>query len=307
MTISVNYVGDQSHFLNTGGNARGYWANQLNPIYLAALGGVTDSTGTKPILIAAATSANVAKAQTAMAGINIPAFYQNAANANPNSSTLTIAQGLVAFPQYSRRDRPLGRELRQPHLPLLPGHAAAAHGPRPLLQHQLHLLQEHRRRRHLPQRLRHPRRGHLRRRSELASGSDRRSWTTVSVPQDLHAFGVYQLPFGKGHIGSDSMLVRTLAGGWTLSGIYTYGSGTPVAVISGVCSANQLPAAGPVHARPQSRATNARINGSYGTGPNGTNACNLGLGPGCTAIQYIDSRPVQEPTNVSTVPADRST
>ncbi len=57
MTISVNYVGDQSHFLNPSGqNARGYWSNQLNPVYLAALGGVKDSTGTKPLLIAAATS-----------------------------------------------------------------------------------------------------------------------------------------------------------------------------------------------------------------------------------------------------------
>ena len=28
-----------------------------------------------------------------------------------------------------------------------------------------------------------------------------RSWTTISAPQILHAFGVYQLPFGKGHIG----------------------------------------------------------------------------------------------------------
>jgi hypothetical protein len=100
MTISVNYVADQSHFLNTGGNSRGYWANQLNPVYLAALGGVTDITGTKPTLVAAATSANVAKAQAAMSGVSIPASYQAAANANPNSSTLTIANGLVAFPQY---------------------------------------------------------------------------------------------------------------------------------------------------------------------------------------------------------------
>ena len=36
-----------------------------------------------------------------MSGIAIPTFYQNAANANPNSSSLTIAQGLTAFPQYS--------------------------------------------------------------------------------------------------------------------------------------------------------------------------------------------------------------
>ena len=35
-----------------------------------------------------------------------------------------------------------------------------------------------------------------------------RSWTAVSAPQSLHAFGVYQLPFGKGHIGGNSMLVR---------------------------------------------------------------------------------------------------
>src|ERR1039458_10461679 len=43
MTIAVNYVGNQSHFLinstNSGnGSARGYWVNQLNPNYLLALG-----------------------------------------------------------------------------------------------------------------------------------------------------------------------------------------------------------------------------------------------------------------------------
>ena len=104
MTIAVNYVGSESHhvFENTGAqNARGYWVNQLNPVYLAALGPVLDSTGKKPILTAAATSANVALAQVAVPGLSIPAFLTTAANANPNSTTLTIAQGLVAFPQYS--------------------------------------------------------------------------------------------------------------------------------------------------------------------------------------------------------------
>ena len=103
MTIAVNYVGNQSHFLinstNTGtGTARGYWSNQLNPTYLAALGGVLDSTGTKPILIAAATPANVAIVQSKLSGVSIPAFFQSAATV---STTATIAQGLVAFPQYS--------------------------------------------------------------------------------------------------------------------------------------------------------------------------------------------------------------
>ena len=68
LTLGVNYVGNESHFIiNSGsvgsglnGNARGYWTNQLNPKYLAVLGAVKDSGGTKPILNAAATPANAA-------------------------------------------------------------------------------------------------------------------------------------------------------------------------------------------------------------------------------------------------------
>src|SRR5262249_12109871 len=103
LTVSLNYVGNQSHFIlnstSTGtGTARGYWSNQLNPIYLAALGSVTDTTNKIPILDAPATSANVAKAQGVMSGLTIPAFFQAAAL---KSSTATLAQGLTAFPQYS--------------------------------------------------------------------------------------------------------------------------------------------------------------------------------------------------------------
>jgi hypothetical protein len=58
MTLSINYVGNEAHHVfevGTAQNARGYWVNQLNPIYLLALGDVTDTTGTKPILTAPAT------------------------------------------------------------------------------------------------------------------------------------------------------------------------------------------------------------------------------------------------------------
>ncbi len=45
MTLAVNYVGNESHFIvnsgNTGANARGYWTNQVDPKYLAVLGRVT--------------------------------------------------------------------------------------------------------------------------------------------------------------------------------------------------------------------------------------------------------------------------
>ena len=91
MTIAVNYVGDESHFLSTGGNVRGYWNDQLDPKYLAALGGVLATDNKTPILIAPATAANVAKAQSVMSGLTVPAFFVNAATAS-NSSTLNAGR-----------------------------------------------------------------------------------------------------------------------------------------------------------------------------------------------------------------------
>lgn len=305
MTIAVNYVGDQSHFLNTGSNVRGYWANQLNPIYLAALGPATDTTGTTPLLLATATSANVAKAQSVMAGIKIPTFYQNAANANPSSSTLTIAQGLVAFPQYSGVSDTWGANSAN------------------LTYHSLQIV--------LQQRMAHGfsfnanytysknigDEGTFRSGFDIPAGAvsgssqayhqDRidRSWTTNSVPQNFHAFGVWQLPFGKGHIGSDSMLVRTLAGGWQFSGIYTYSSGSPMAVTNGVCSTGGATATYPLQGQCMTDTvplvTDARIGGSYGSGPDGFNTCNIGLVSGCTPVKYVDQTKFRMPTNVSTV------
>jgi hypothetical protein len=300
MTISVNYVADQSHFLNPSGqNIRGYWSNQLNPVYLAALGGVTDSTGTKPILIAAATSVNVAKAQAAMAGVNIPTFFQAAANANPNSSVLTLAQGLTAFPQYSGVTDLWGANSAS------------------LTYHSFQVMLLQRTAHGLSFNINYTYSKNIGDDGTFRSGFDipsaaisgggqswhqdriERSWSVVSAPQSVHAFGVYQLPFGKNQIGGNSMLVRSLAGGWTLSGIYTYGSGTPLAVISSLCSSTNSPLQGQCMPDVTPGATNARINGSYGTSPNGTSACNLGIGPGCTAISYVDTKQFKNQANIS--------
>ena len=284
MTISINYVGDQAHFVNTGANARGYWANQLNPVYLAGLGGVTDVTGTKPILIAPATSANVAKAQAAMAGIAIPASFQNAANANPNSASLTIANGLVAFPQYGN---PATSSSTGNGVADLWGANSAN-----LTYHSFQFMVLQRTSHGLSFNINYTYSKNIGDDSTFRSGfpipasaisgggqswsQDRieRSWTTISAPQVVHAFGVYQLPFGKGKLGGNSMLGRTLAGGWTVSGIYTYGSGTPIPVISSLCNSTNSPLQGQCMPDVVPYATNARINGSYGTSPGGTSACN---------------------------------
>jgi len=93
--------------------------------------------------------------------------------------------------------------------------------------------------------------------------------------------------------------VRTLAGGWTISGIYTYGSGTPIPVISSLCNATNFPLQGQCMPDVVPGAINARINGSYGTSSAGTSACNIGIGPGCTAIKYVDSTQFKNAANIS--------
>jgi hypothetical protein len=295
MTVAVNYVGNQSHFIinsgTTGANARGYWNNQLNPAYLAALGGVLDSTGTKPLLIAAATPANVAILQQHVSGASIPASYQAAAVVN---TTATIAQGLTAFPQYSGVSDTWGNvgnfSYNSLQLTVL---QRFAHG----LSFNINYTYSKnvgddgtfRSGYDIPG-------------SAVSGGGqnwkqDRidRSWTAVSTPQSLHAFGVWQMPFGK---GSQSFLVRSLVSGWQLSGIYTYTAGTPIPVIWNGCSATNYPGQGQcmpdinqayLYGKP------ARINGSYGTSPQGNLASNLGK------IQYIDPNAFQTPQTISPV------
>ena len=302
MTLAAYYVGNESHFLvnaggnlgsgATAGNARGYWSNQLNPIYLAGLGNVTNVAGNAPILTSPATPANVAKAQAAMPGISIPAFFQQAAALN---SSATIAQGLVAFPQYSGVTDTWGNV----------GNFSYS---------SLQITLEQRLSKGLTFNVNYTYSKNIGDDGTFRSGfaipagaisgggknwrQDRidRSWTTIAAPQSLHAFGVYQLPFGKGHIGNNSFLARTLAGGWQLSGIYTYASGTPLAVTWSGCNANNFPNQGQCmpDVNPAYSRNTARISGSYGTGPKGTTTANLGT------IKYVDSTAFQTPQHFAT-------
>jgi len=300
MTVAVNYVGNESHFIVDSGvlpsgssaNPRGYWTNELNPIYLAALSSVTDSTGTKPLLVSPATPTNVAILQSKFPNASAPSFFVDAA---AKSSAATIQQMLVAFPQYSGVSDTWGNVENFSY-------------------NSLQVTLQQRLSRGLTFNVNYTyaknigddgtfRAGFPIPAAALSGGGhdwkmDRidRSWTVISLPQGLHAYGVYQLPFGKGHIGNDSRLVNWLAGGWQFSSIYTYASGTPMAVIWSGCNGSigqcmpDLNAASPDVAH-----NNARINGSFGKGPNGYQAANLGH------TQYIDPGAFAQPQNVSSV------
>ena len=303
MTLAMNYVGNESHFIvnsgSTGANARGLWTNEVNPYYLSILGPVLDSTGTKPLLNAQATAANLAILAKYAPSAPQPAFFTAAGAV---SSSATIQQMLVAFPQYSGVSDTWGNVGNFSY-------------------HSLQLLIE--------QRLAHGltftvnytyaknigddgtyRTGFDIPAADLSGSTngqtikqDRidRSWTVISLPQIVHVFGVYQLPFGKGQIGGNSMLVRALAGGWQISENYSYSSGSPAAVTWSGASGTNTPGQGT--GMPDLNTLSegymnhsARINGSYGKGPHGTQYANLG------AVQYVDPSAFTSPVSVSTAP-----
>lgn len=302
MTLGINFVGNQSHHLinstNTGqGSARGYWSNQLNPIYLAGLGGQVGSSlngGSVPLLQAPATSANVKKAVAAMPGINIPTYFQDAAAAGSGSAT--IAQGLTAFPQYSGVTDTWGNVGNFSYNSLqVTVEQRLSHG----LTFQVNYTWSR----------------NIGDDGTFRSGFDipaaaisgggqsykqnriDRSQTVVNSPSIINGFGVWSLPFGKDHIGGSNMITRALASGWQVSGIYTYQSGTPVAITYGGCNTpgqgQCMPDLNP------NFAGNARINGGYGTGPGGRTACNLGQGAGCKAVSYFDTNGFKAPSRIS--------
>ena len=304
LTLAINYVGNQSHHLynstSGGANIRGYWANQLNPIYLAGLGGVTDSTGKNPILTSPATPANVAKAQAAMNGINIPASFQAAALVK---STATIAQGLVAFPQYSGVNDTWGVNT---------GNFA---------YNSLQVTLEQRVSKGLTFNFNYTwsknngddgtfRSGFDIPGSAISGGGpsyhqDRieRSSTVVATPHVIHAYGVYLLPSAHTNFSSGfaNSAVRTLTEGWQFSGIYTYNTGTPVALTSTTCATALQPLIGQCmpDVNPNFASNNARINGSFGTQGGKRTACALGQCSGIAATKYFDGNGFKAPNSAS--------
>ncbi len=231
LTLGVNYAGNESHFIVNAGlsgstPARGYWSHALDPKYLAVLGSVKDSTGKLAILNAPATSANANIVTSYFPNAPTPAFFTAAAALN---SSLTVAQMLQPFPQYSGMSDTWGNVGNFSY-------------------HSIQIVLNRRMHSGLTFNANYTYSKNLGDDQTFRSGYDipagaisggtqsfkqdrmDRSLTAISRPHLIHASGVYQLPFGKGKIGDSSLLVRMLAGGWQFSGIYTYQSGTPLAV-----------------------------------------------------------------------------
>lgn len=233
VTLTINYAGTQSHFVATAGsNARGYWSNQLDPNYLVALSGVADSTGKSPLLSASATPANVAILQTKLPNFQLP----YTAIVSTGSKT-PIAQMLVHFPQYNGITDTWGQNVGnynynslQVSLQQRPSHG---------LSYTINYTWSRnigddgtfRSGFALPS-------GSVSR-SSASFGLDRieRTLTTTDMTHNLAAYGVWEMPFGKGGFTANHFITKALFSNYQLSSIYRFTSGTPIVVTYGGCVA----------------------------------------------------------------------
>jgi hypothetical protein len=289
MVITLNYAGSESHFLAGASNMRGLQSGQLNPKWWAAAQyGINNGLGN--VLTAPGTAAGFAAFNTAAGGAGLPTVsapyptYTAAAATSAGAGKATIQQSLLWMPQFSGTSDTWGNIANV-------GYNAFQLSLNKRMSNGMTFTVNYTYAKQLDD-TGTMRSGYAIPANVMANGKAYpvnridRSWSTNSVPQSLAAFGTYDLPFGKGKIGSDNMLVRAIAGGWTLSALGTYYSGTPLSVTSTACSGSFNPGAGQCmpNLNPAFTGKTLRQNGSWGKG---MTALNLGKAPSSGGIAYV--------------------
>ena len=247
--LSVNYSASQSHFITGSDHGRGLIRNQLDPKYevLGSLlkqlpNGVDKATG----------KTYLQEAQAIVPGIGLP--YPNF-----GSSSGTINAMLLPHPQYSGINDTWGNAANSNYNSLqLTLTQRTAHGVTGAVNYTYSKEIDDQ--------------------SCCRSGYDipafvmtdgiARKQTALDrqeggQPQSLHIYGVWDLPFGRGHIGGDNTLVNALASGWAFSSIFSYGSGGPLGVGASGC---QVIGQGCNPSYTPGYSKSPRINGNWGKG-----------------------------------------
>ena len=258
ITMMVAYAGTESHFLAGASNMRGLYAGQINPQYWA-LGS---------LLNAPATPDNIAAAQAIMPGISVPyAGYEAAAQTSAGAGQATIGHMLTWMPQFSSTSDTWGSSSANAsyHALQLSVHNRFSHG--------LDLTLNYTYSKNIDD-AGTQRSGFAIPAAYISSGRSYpqnridRSISANSVPQDLSIYGTYILPFGSHGLGYSNGVIRSIIGGWSLSGLFTYSSGTPLLITSGACSGSTHPGAGTCmpDLNPAFSGKSIRQNGGWGKG-----------------------------------------
>jgi hypothetical protein len=241
LAMQVNYVGSQAHFLPVAaGGARGYISNSLSPIHYN-LGSLLNKIYSPAVL---------AQVQAIDPTITVP--YPSFANG-------TIAQMLAPYPQYQGGIGDTYDNIANSN------YNAAQVIFKQRMSNGLQFQFNYTFSAEIDNNGTY-RDGYLPSRVERSRG-------VIDEPSIVNGTAIYQLPFGENHAwGHRNTFERETAGGWQLSGIYTYNSGIPLTITGtgcvvpggGTCMPNYNPAfGGPV-----------RINGSYGRGQTATHLIN---------------------------------
>jgi hypothetical protein len=295
MSISVSYVGSEGHFISAS-KAIGARNNEL-PESLAALAGynVLGSTTvpcsgfgcTAPLLAQKATAANLSLAS----GLNFAPPNPYSASSATYYASNSVYQYYYPFPQFSGVSDTtsfVGNEA----------YSAIEMTIRERPSHGLDFMFNY---------------TYSKAIDDLGTfrvgDNDRldRSLSTADQPQNLTATTVYALPFGRGHMGGNNFLVRSLVSDWNLSGIFLYHSGFPLAFTGTGCGGsgilNQcMPSI--VAGQP------GRIQGGYVKAPGFTTATTYSTPGSCTTTggvtscsngaQYINPAAFTVATNATT-------
>jgi hypothetical protein len=81
------------------------------------------------------------------------------------------------------------------------------------------------------------------------------------------ATSTFQLPFGAGHtLNPGNAVVRALVSRWTISGLLTFATGSPLALVGSACNAGGILGTCIPNYNPAWSGGSVRINGDYGNG-----------------------------------------
>jgi hypothetical protein len=221
MTISIDWVGNQSHFLYA--QSRGIWEDQMPPQYQV----LTTLLKQLPNNVDASTGKTyLQEAQALMPGIALP--YTSFGGAQG-----TIGQMLKPYPQYSSLTDTWGDigNANYNALQLTLQHKNW-HGLNYTLNYTFGKTIDD---------ISGVRSGYPIPNNVIDGGvgsfqANRidRAVSSSNIPNSLHIFGTYTIPYGtQGHMGYQDHWTRAIAGGWELSYIFSKTSGAPLS-ISGV-------------------------------------------------------------------------
>ncbi|ADW70530.1 TonB-dependent receptor [Granulicella tundricola] len=233
LTLQISYAGSQSHFIPINGGV-GIYSDQLDPKYMV-LGGLLQQSLSPAVL---------AQAQTIVPTAKVP--YANFVG--------TLGQALRPFPQYNSIYDPFADFGN-----------ASYHSLQTRLQqrtsHGLYFLASYTWSKSINNT------GAVIAGAEAAPRSaynlrQERAVAVEDIPQILSIATVYRLPFGRGQAFANSGIANAILGGWSISGIVQYQSGTPLGPILASCL---VPYTGGCYAD-YGKGLTARINGAYGSG-----------------------------------------